>query len=71
MCCVVPQELSSFAKENNVNLVTHSDPEVKYSFSFCQDYKLQKLNKENSFKHYCFIAIIENEQTTKKLEAYN
>lgn len=27
VCCVVPQELSSFAKENNVNLVTHSDPE--------------------------------------------
>lgn len=25
-CCVVPEELSSFAKENRVTLLTHSDP---------------------------------------------
>jgi len=25
-CCVVPEELSSFAKENKVTLLTHSDP---------------------------------------------
>jgi len=27
VCCVVPQELSTFAKDNNISLVTHSDPE--------------------------------------------
>ena len=25
---MVPQELSTFAKDNNISLVTHSDPEV-------------------------------------------
>ena len=25
-CCVVPEELSSFAKDNKVTLLTHSDP---------------------------------------------
>ena len=25
-CCVVPEELSSFAKSNRVTLLTHSDP---------------------------------------------
>jgi len=26
-CCVIPQELSSFAKENKIDLLTHNDPE--------------------------------------------
>eukprot|EP00088_Acartia_fossae_P023874 TRINITY_DN24855_c0_g1_i4.p1 TRINITY_DN24855_c0_g1~~TRINITY_DN24855_c0_g1_i4.p1 ORF type:complete len:281 (+),score=57.73 TRINITY_DN24855_c0_g1_i4:38-844(+) len=27
VCCSVPQELASFAKENNVDVLTHTDPE--------------------------------------------
>lgn len=27
-CCVVPEELSSYAKENDIKLLTHSDPEI-------------------------------------------
>ncbi len=27
-CCVVPEELSAFAKKHKVSLLTHSDPQV-------------------------------------------
>ena len=27
-CCVVPEDMTEFAKSNNLKLLTHSDPEI-------------------------------------------
>lgn len=43
-CCVVPPALQEFTKQNDIQLLTHSDPDRKY-FGF-----------ENSFAYNIFFA---------------
>lgn len=47
MCCVVPPALQTFTKENDIQLLTHSDP--------CRRYLV--IEKQLIFESYCFTTL--------------
>lgn len=39
-CCIVPPELTQFCKENNIQLLTHSDPKCILPFGILDELKI-------------------------------
>lgn len=55
-CCVVPEELSSFAKNNKVTLLTHSDPGELLPGDSLRDMLYPKLSREAGHYSAAWVA---------------
>jgi len=55
-CCVVPEELSVFAKENDVTLYTHSDPTELLPGDCLRNMLYPKLSRQAGHFSACWIA---------------
>lgn len=50
-CCVVPKELQMFCKERDIQLLTHSDPQVMLTRDSLEDLKLQDFSVDWAVKY--------------------